>query len=155
MILIRALEELTQQGIPVSTTTTDPFRSAPAPASTRPGRTNVNELIFDEFEDVSDLRSARKQNPDTVSKGSLNELLETNPVPTVFITNAPEDIDVAHLRRFDLVIEAQAPSRERRRELLRGGFDRRSFVRCVIGCALHDGDVPRRGVAGTRPASTP
>lgn len=75
-------------------------------------------LIFDEFEDVSDMRSPHIRG-ETVSKGSLNELLETNPVPTLFITNAPRDIDPAHLRRFDLVIEAQAPTAERRRELLR------------------------------------
>lgn len=76
-------------------------------------------LIFDEFEDVSDLRGARFNNSDTVSKGSLNELLETNQVPTIFITNAPDDIDRAHLRRFNIVIEAKLPSVARRRELLR------------------------------------
>lgn len=76
-------------------------------------------LIFDEFEDVSDLRIFPGNRGDTISKGSLNELLENNPVPTVFITNAPQDIDAAHLRRFDLVIPAEAPSAERRRELLR------------------------------------
>jgi transitional endoplasmic reticulum ATPase len=76
-------------------------------------------LIFDEFEDVSDLRGARFNNTDTVSKGSLNELLESNQVPTIFITNAPHDIDRAHLRRFSIVIEAKLPSLARRRELLR------------------------------------
>jgi transitional endoplasmic reticulum ATPase len=92
-------------------------------------------LVFDEFEDASDLRMARFNDNDVFSKGALNEMLETTPVPTIVITNNIEDIDRAHLRRFDLIIEAKAPPSERRRELVRaaaGGYASDEMIDSIV-----------------------
>jgi transitional endoplasmic reticulum ATPase len=70
-------------------------------------------LLFDEFEDLfqgnpfvgmtGDEDDARKQR--TMSKQWFNLLLETNPVPTIWISNRVHGIDPAFLRRFAYVIE--------------------------------------------------
>lgn len=59
-------------------------------------------VMIDEAEDLfpspwSDLDKAP-------SKGALNECLESNPTPTIWISNRVHHIDEAFLRRFDLVI---------------------------------------------------
>lgn len=58
-------------------------------------------LLFDELEDA--FRS--QQN---LGKAWLNQHLETNTVPTIWISNRVEDVDPAFLRRFDLIQEIQA-----------------------------------------------
>ncbi|MCP1727621.1 SpoVK/Ycf46/Vps4 family AAA+-type ATPase [Natronospira proteinivora] len=80
-------------------------------------------IIFDEIEDVfgRDLGLGNQDSADH-SKGWMNRFLESNPVPTLWITNSVARIDPAHLRRFDLVIDmpqANKPTRERlvRRQL--------------------------------------
>lgn len=46
-----------------------------------------------------------------LSKAAANALLETNPVPTIWISNSVEQLDSAQVRRFDLVIELHRPAR--------------------------------------------
>ena len=71
-------------------------------------------LLFDELEDLFQANpfagmmggeddDARKQR--TMSKQWFNLLLETNPVPTIWISNRVDGIDPAFLRRFSYVIE--------------------------------------------------
>lgn len=72
-------------------------------------------LLFDEVEDVfgsgadfwlrNDLDSPRRR----VGKSWTNEILETNPVPTVWVCNDIGAMDPAYLRRFDMVLELPAP----------------------------------------------
>ena len=69
-------------------------------------RTNESIVIFDEVENIIDpCFSVREE----ISKASLNELLESNPVPSIWISNSVEDVDPAYLRRFDMVIEVPVP----------------------------------------------
>ncbi|AEG31322.1 AAA family ATPase [Thiomicrospira cyclica] len=69
-------------------------------------------VLFDEVEDVFPndafawLLPARAQN---MNKAGVNKLLETNPVPTFWITNSIKQIDKAYLRRFDMVVEINSP----------------------------------------------
>lgn len=75
-------------------------------------------LLFDEVEDVFpedgfDERSARWRN-----KAWINDLLESNPIPAVWVSNRIDTLDPAYIRRFDLVLELPAPPRGKRRELL-------------------------------------
>jgi hypothetical protein len=51
-------------------------------------------------------------------KGWTNRLLETNPVPAVYICNQLDGIDPAHVRRFDLVIEVPVPPLRAREKIL-------------------------------------
>jgi SpoVK/Ycf46/Vps4 family AAA+-type ATPase len=71
-------------------------------------------LLFDEMEDlIGDARPstgdwfARREG----SKVFVNRLLETNPVPVIWTTNAIGNIDRAILRRMSFVLELGLPSR--------------------------------------------
>ncbi len=55
-------------------------------------------LLFDEIEDG--FRSPKK-----FTKGWCNKLLETNEVPTIWLSNNIRQLDPALLRRFDLILE--------------------------------------------------
>lgn len=61
-------------------------------------------LIFDEIEDVFDAgffgHSVAQKN-----KAWMNQLLENNNVPMIWLSNSVSDIDPAFLRRFDLILE--------------------------------------------------
>lgn len=52
------------------------------------------------------------------SKSWLNQLLETNPVPAIWITNDIDNIDDAYLRRFDHSIHIDVPPASIRKKIL-------------------------------------
>ena len=56
------------------------------------------------------------------NKGEINKLLETNPVPTFWISNSIDTIDPAMIRRFDLVIEVPPPDVKGRLKLVEQAF---------------------------------
>jgi hypothetical protein len=71
-------------------------------------------LIFDEMEDL--IGDARPDGGDWMhgregSKVFVNRLLETNPVPVVWTTNAIGNVDAAILRRMSYVLKLDYPSR--------------------------------------------
>ena len=110
------------------------------------GRTHHHAILFDEIEDVFPdtwdrlfgHRSKAERN-----KGWVNRLLETNPVPTFWLSNEVHQIDPAFLRRFDYVVELRPPTPAMRRRILQ---------RYLNGCpvsqdwldkmAQHDGIMP-------------
>lgn len=64
-------------------------------------------LLVDEMDGLLDINSLEGnwRNPNkTFSKASANAQLESNPVPTIWITNNAEHLDSAQMRRFDLVL---------------------------------------------------
>lgn len=80
-------------------------------------------LLFDEVEDVfgtggsgllGDLMGDRERIP---RKSWTNELLETNPVPTIWVCNNIGAMDDAYLRRYDMVVEFRAPGPEALRKV--------------------------------------
>jgi SpoVK/Ycf46/Vps4 family AAA+-type ATPase len=89
-------------------------------------------LLFDEVEDVfpplsmeaSQLMARAEQ---VVGRGShsvsgkawVNQILETNPVPTVWVTNRIEQIDPAFRRRFAYHLELTSPPPGAREQLVR------------------------------------
>jgi len=83
-------------------------------------------LLFDEVEDVfgcidgggRGLFFGSRRDPESVAKGWVNQTLESNPVPTVWVCNRIDAIDPAFLRRFDLVVEFRQPVRSVRRRVL-------------------------------------
>lgn len=68
-------------------------------------------ILFDEMEDmfsevtsvVDRLRHGR------VNKAWINDMLESNPVPTIWVSNEVASIDSAYLRRFDMSLEIGVP----------------------------------------------
>jgi len=90
-------------------------------------------MLFDELEDLfawdsrmafgtslRELFGRKARAVGQMSKGWFVQLLESNPVPTVWISNEVADVDPAFLRRFALAIEFRAPGpRQRARTLAR------------------------------------
>jgi transitional endoplasmic reticulum ATPase len=82
-------------------------------------------LLFDEMEDLFQgawtiLTSYRANDNGRISKQWFTRLLETNPVPTIWVSNDVKGIDPAYLRRFSFVIEMpQLSALQRRRAWLR------------------------------------
>jgi SpoVK/Ycf46/Vps4 family AAA+-type ATPase len=85
------------------------------------GSANV-ALLFDEVEDVfppisteSAQLMARLDTSDVMPSGSVsgkawvNQILETNPVPVIWVTNRIEQIDPAFRRRFQYHLELKSP----------------------------------------------
>ena len=78
-------------------------------------------LIFDEIEDVFGGGGPVSLFADDAPQGGkawTNRLLEDDRVPTIWITNDPEQLDPAYLRRFALRIEVRTPPRSTRRTML-------------------------------------
>jgi len=78
-------------------------------------------ILFDEVEDVFPPRWHWIFGNDRTHEGRkawINQLLEYNPVPSIWLTNSTEQIDQATLRRFDLVIECRLPPLKIRKKLL-------------------------------------
>lgn len=74
-------------------------------------------LLFDEVEDVfhdSPLERGTAQS----HKAWLNRMLEDNPVPTLWLSNAVHGVDAAFLRRFDMVFELPVPPRSQRARIV-------------------------------------
>ena len=69
-------------------------------------------VIFDEVEEVlSDDTFARMgfKGMGNFSKGLVNQVLENNTAPAIWITNTVEGVDPAYLRRFDIVHHLKTP----------------------------------------------
>ena len=80
-----------------------------------------NLILFDEVEDVfqhqPDDGQRDRHNP-TSMKGWINQTLEENPVPALWVTNDAWGMDPAFLRRFDYVLEIGVPPRSVRAKVL-------------------------------------
>ena len=79
-------------------------------------------ILFDEIEDVFPSDDGRGRMPQalrpTAGKLFVNQLLETNPVPTIWVANEVGHIDPAYLRRFDFSFEMGVPPVTVRRGIL-------------------------------------
>ena len=80
-------------------------------------------ILFDEVEDLSDstallegLMNGRRNRQG--GKAWTNDMLESNPVPAIWISNEPDLLDSAYLRRFQYTLEMQTPPRSVRERLL-------------------------------------
>lgn len=71
-------------------------------------------LLFDEMEDlIGDASPAGDGDHFTRRSGSkifVNRLLETNPVPTIWTSNAIDNVDAAFLRRMSFVLKVDVPT---------------------------------------------
>lgn len=107
-------------------------------------------LLFDEVEDVFPPISneaaqwlARAEKHASTSAGSVsgkawvNQILETNPVPTIWVTNRIEQIDPAFRRRFAYHLELKSPPPGAREEMVRkalaGASVSEAFMARLVG----------------------
>ncbi|MGK0655057.1 MULTISPECIES: AAA family ATPase [unclassified Methylococcus] len=80
-------------------------------------------LIFDEVEDVFEMSDPlfswmRGRGATGRQKGWMNRILEENPVPAIWVTNATDCFDPAFLRRFLLPVAFVQPPRSVRRQMV-------------------------------------
>ncbi len=76
-------------------------------------------ILFDELEDVfANIDSDTPDKDRSISKAWLNHILESNPVPTIWVSNAIHQIDKAYLRRFAFSMEIGIPPIEVRMRIL-------------------------------------
>lgn len=77
-------------------------------------------LMFDEVEDVlnNDQRGLIRFRSRQSTKGWINRMIESNPIPTIWITNSIESIDDAIIRRFDITLEVPIPPKRKRQEII-------------------------------------
>lgn len=87
-------------------------------------------LLFDEVEDVLESSGSvgtlnvqrNNNNGHRFSKAWVNEQLETNPVPIIWVCNQHQLIDAAHLRRFLFHVEFRVPPRSVRQRIVERYF---------------------------------
>ncbi|MCI6631544.1 MAG: AAA family ATPase [Sutterella sp.] len=81
--------------------------------------TNPVLFVLDEAEDIFlSGMEFYKDCPIRENKAEINHLLETNPHPTLWLTNSLNGMDRAMMRRFDLVMEITLPTTEQRRAII-------------------------------------
>ena len=75
-------------------------------------------LLFDEIEDIFPTNSFFDRQP-KLGKAWFNNLLETNAIPTFWLSNSIGQIDNAYIRRFDYVLELKSPPKSVRKDILK------------------------------------
>ena len=68
-------------------------------------------LMYDEAEDIFESRFSFFESKRQKNKAWINKTLESNPIPTIWITNDISAIDSAIVRRFDIALELPIPSK--------------------------------------------
>jgi len=76
-------------------------------------------LMYDEAEDIFDSREGMFVSKRQENKAWLNRILESNTIPTIWITNNIHTIDNAIIRRFDVTLEVPIPNKSKRAEIIR------------------------------------
>lgn len=99
-------------------------------------------ILFDEIEDVF-IGDAVLSGDHDRCKAWVNRMMETNLVPTIWISNSVDAIEPAHLRRFDYVLKLGVPPRRVRQRILEKHFTnlavRPAFIESL---AAHPGLAP-------------
>lgn len=117
-------------------------------------------LIFDEAEDVfpesgfgnlARVMGGEGRGRGVTSKAWMNEMLENNPVPTIWISNQIGQIDRAYLRRFGLHIRLDLPPLAARREIIRKRVEHLSLSGSTMeAMAENDGLSPAQITTAVR-----
>jgi len=76
-------------------------------------------LMYDEAEDIFDSNDSPLVPKRQDNKAWLNRILETNTIPTIWITNNIYSIDNAMVRRFDFSVEIPIPNKSKRAEIIK------------------------------------
>ena len=78
-------------------------------------------LMYDEAEDIFESSGGGFFSPPSRQrdKAWINRILETNTIPTIWITNNIHSIDNALVRRFDISIEVPIPAKNKRAQIIK------------------------------------
>lgn len=96
-------------------------------------------LLFDEVEDVFPAapeglaRAGRNETAGPGGKAWVNQVLESNPVPTLWITNRIDQIDPAFRRRFAYHLELKSPPPGAREQLVRKALEGQPVSERLVG----------------------
>ena len=80
-------------------------------------------LMYDEAEDIFESHDGLFIQKRQDNKAWLNRMLETNTIPTIWITNNIRSIDNAIVRRFDFTVEVPIPNKSKRAEIIKNYSD--------------------------------
>ncbi len=97
-------------------------------------------LLYDEAEDIFESEVSffsRKRQKD---KAWINRMLETNSIPTIWITNNIHSVDDAIIRRFDYVMELEVPDKRKRVEMIKRYTNNQIDEASIMRLASH-GDI--------------
>jgi SpoVK/Ycf46/Vps4 family AAA+-type ATPase len=83
-------------------------------------RNKKSIVLFDEIEDVFPSSGSFffPSQDDKSKKAWINHVLESNPVPAIWISNKIDQIDPAFIRRFDYVLNLENPPRKSRLRII-------------------------------------
>ncbi len=84
-------------------------------------RSGAGIVLFDEMEDIfpsEGMMMGGKRQQFMPTKASTNNMLESNPVPTIWVSNEVHYLDPAFLRRFDYALEMLPPPRSVRKKII-------------------------------------
>jgi SpoVK/Ycf46/Vps4 family AAA+-type ATPase len=76
-------------------------------------------LVFDEMEDAFNHGAGRGRHGAPPCKGWINVMLETNRLPTFWLSNAIDELDQAFIRRFDMVLALNVPPKRQRERIIK------------------------------------
>ncbi len=98
-------------------------------------------VLFDEIEDAFSQDEDDKPSRTRSSAGKkawINQMLESNPIPSFWLSNSVRVIDKAILRRFDYVLRLDYPKQSVRSEIIQGYFKQfgvsDAWVEQIAGC---------------------
>lgn len=111
-------------------------------------------ILFDEAEDVfGDADAIGYGDSRAYGKSFMNSLLESNEVPTIWVTNSVDCIDPAFRRRFDFSLEFSTPPLNVRRNLIQRQFAGLPLPECAMQrLAEEDAVVPGQIARASRVA---
>jgi len=75
--------------------------------------------MYDEAEDIFESHFSFFERRRQKNKAWINKTLESNPIPTIWITNDISAIDSAIVRRFDIALELPIPSKKIRKKIIK------------------------------------
>ncbi len=78
-----------------------------------------NIIMYDEAEDIFESGNSIFETKRQKDKAWINRILETNIIPTIWISNKISAIDNAIIRRFDMAIELPIPQKNKRVEIIK------------------------------------
>ena len=101
-------------------------------------------LVYDEAEDIFESRGGSFFAPPQRQrdKAWINRVLESNTIPTIWITNNINSIDNAIVRRFDMSIELPIPPKAIRKEIIKNYSNNLLDDKMIENLALNENIAP-------------
>jgi len=100
-------------------------------------------LMYDEAEDIFESGGGFFAPPTRQKdKAWINRVLETNTIPTIWITNNIYSIDNALVRRFNMSIEIPIPDKSKREDIIRNYSNNLLDEKSVKSLAKHENIAP-------------